>query len=72
VYCDAKIYIDRNFILTTPSKSRVIICREEDLGRVLGIKEKCDVEHEKKGGGWGIGSNERSQKIKGREEVKVL
>jgi hypothetical protein len=72
VYCDAKIYIDRNFILTTPSKSRVIICREEDLGRVLGIKEKCDVEHERKGGGWGIGSNERSQKIKGREVVKVL
>ncbi len=27
------------------SKSRVIICREEDLDRVLGIKDKCDVEH---------------------------
>jgi len=27
------------------SKSKVIICREEDLDRVLGIKDKCDVEH---------------------------
>ncbi len=27
------------------SKSRVLICREEDLERVLGIKDKCDVEH---------------------------
>lgn len=27
------------------SKSRVIICREEDLDRVLGIKDKCDIEH---------------------------
>ncbi len=27
------------------SKSRVLICREEDLDRVLGIKDKCDVEH---------------------------
>lgn len=27
------------------SGARVIICREEDLERVLGIKEKCDIEH---------------------------
>ncbi|MBL7205314.1 MAG: AMP-binding protein [Desulfobacteraceae bacterium] len=27
------------------SKSRVIICREEHLERVLGIKDKCDIEH---------------------------
>ena len=27
------------------SKSRVLICREEDLDRVLWIKDKCDVEH---------------------------
>ncbi|MBE9523229.1 MAG: AMP-binding protein [Proteobacteria bacterium] len=27
------------------SQSRVLICREEDLDRVLGIKDKCDVEH---------------------------
>lgn len=27
------------------SQSRVIICREEQLERVLGLKEKCDFEH---------------------------
>jgi long-chain acyl-CoA synthetase len=27
------------------SKSRVIICREEHLERVLGVKEKCHIEH---------------------------
>jgi long-chain acyl-CoA synthetase len=27
------------------SGSRVIICREEDLDRVLGIKDRCDIEH---------------------------
>lgn len=27
------------------SKSRVIVCREEHLERVLGIKDKCDIEH---------------------------
>ena len=27
------------------SKSRVIICREEHLERVLGVKERCDIEH---------------------------
>jgi long-chain acyl-CoA synthetase len=27
------------------SKTRIIICREEHLERVLGIKDKCDIEH---------------------------
>jgi long-chain acyl-CoA synthetase len=27
------------------SKTRIIICREEHVERVLGIKEKCDIEH---------------------------
>ena len=27
------------------SKARVVICREEHLERVLGIKDKCDIEH---------------------------
>ncbi len=27
------------------SKARIIICREEHLERVLGIKDKCDIEH---------------------------